>query len=118
MTYEAFFESFKKRFETADVSKIKDHLAYQFNVTGENIGGTFYVEVKDGQLFIEPYDYVDRDAMFTCMPEVLIGIADGKIDPVKAYTDGRLKVEGDITKALRLKDLIKKAAKGSKSSSL
>ena len=43
----------------ADVSDIHEHLAYQFNITGE-AEGIFYAEVKDGKLFVEPYEYFDR----------------------------------------------------------
>ena len=86
----------------ADVSDIHEHLAYQFNITGE-AEGIFYAEVKDGKLSIEPYEYFDRDAMFT---ETLFKIADGKTDPILAVTLGKLKVEGNIDKALKLKDLI------------
>ena len=48
----------------ADVSDIQEHLAYQFNITGE-AEGIFYAEVKEGKLYVEPYEYFDRDAMFT-----------------------------------------------------
>ena len=64
------------------------------------------VEVKEGQLFIEPYEYFDRDAMFICTPDVLVKIADGEMDPVWAFTTQKLKVEGNIDKALKLKDII------------
>ena len=33
-------------------------------------------------------------------------IADGKLDPVLAFTEQKLKVEGDIDKALKLKEII------------
>ena len=85
MTYSEYFASVKTRFMGADVSDITEHLAYQFNITGE-ASGIFYVEVKDGKLYIEPYEYHDRDALF-------IGTAE---------------VEGNIDKALKLKDLIER----------
>ena len=62
--------------------------------------------VKEGKLFVEPYEYFDRDAIFTCTAETLFRLAEGKIDPVLAFTTGKLKVEGNIDKALRLKELI------------
>ena len=62
--------------------------------------------MKDGKLSIEPYEYFDRDAMFTCSAETLFKIADGKTDPILAVTLGKLKVEGNIDKALKLKDLV------------
>ena len=57
-------------------------------------------------LHVEPYEYYDRDAMFICAPDVLIGIADGELDPVAAFTAQKLRVEGNIEKALRLKEII------------
>ncbi len=105
MTYADFFALVKEQFMGADVSDVQEHLAYQFNITGE-AEGIFYVEVKEGQLYVEPYEYFDRDAMFTASAETLMKIAEGKLDPVLAFTLQKLKVEGNIDKALKLKDLI------------
>lgn len=90
----------------ADVSHVQEHLAYQFNITGEG-EGIFYAEVKDGKLYVEPYEYFDRDVIFTCSADTLLKIMAGKKDPVLAFTLGQLKVEGDIDKALKLKDFVK-----------
>ena len=105
MTYSEFFSSVKTRFMGTDVSDIQEHLAYQFNITGEG-SGIFYVEVKDGQLYIEPYEYFDRDAMFTASADVFEKILNGKMDPVMAFTLQKMKVEGNFDKALKLKTLI------------
>lgn len=118
MTYAEFFYEIKNRFMGADVSDIKEHLAYQFSIEDEEAGGIFYVEVKEGKLFVEPYEYYDRDAAFVSDADTLMQIAEAKQDPVAAYFDGKLRVEGNIDKALRLKEIIelkqkqaKKAAK-------
>ncbi len=105
MTYSEFFAEVKGVFMDADVSDITEHLAFQFNIVGE-AEGIFYVEVKDGKLYVEPYEYYDRDAMFICTAERLRKIAEGTLDPVNAFLTGRLKVEGNIDKALKLKGLI------------
>ena len=107
MTFEAMFAKVKELLSGADVSGIGEHLAYQFNITGE-AQGIFYVEVKDGTLHVEPYTYNDRDAAFTCSADTLFRIAQGKADPVAAVMLGKLKVEGNIDKALKLKQLIRK----------
>ena len=96
MTYADMFSKVKGMLMDADVSDIHEHLAYQFNITGE----------AEGIFYAEPYEYFDRDAMFTCSAETLFKIADGKTDPILAVTLGKLKVEGNIDKALRLKELI------------
>lgn len=111
MKFEEFFQEIKDRFEGTDVSDIAEHLAYQFTIEDAQAGGIFYVEVKEGELYIEPYDYHDRDAGFTCTPETLRKLIDGKLDPVAAFTMRKLKVDGSIEKALRLKDLIAKKHK-------
>ena len=105
MTYEEILEKVRKEVKDTDVSMIQEHLAYQFNIHGEG-EGAFYIEVKDGQLYVEPYEYYDRDACFICDADVLFGFISGKVDPVKAFTVGKLKVEGDLTKALKLKEFI------------
>ncbi len=105
MTYEELFSKVKSEFGSADVSDIKERLAYQFNITGE-AQGIFYAEVKDGKLSVEPYEYYDRDVIFTCKAETLLKIAKGELDPVMAFTLQKLKVEGSIDKALKLKGLI------------
>lgn len=107
MTYSEYFASVKTKFMGTDVSDITEHLAYQFNVVGEE-SGVFYMEIKDGQLFIEPYEYFDRDAMFTAKADVFNKIMDGKLDPVLAFTLQKLKVEGNFDKALKINELIKR----------
>ena len=106
MTYADFFSEMKGKFMGTDVSDIHEHLAFQFNIEDEEAGGIFYVEVKDGELHVEPYEYYDRDAVFVATPEVFTKIADDKLDPVMAFTTQKLKVEGNIDKALRLKEII------------
>lgn len=112
MTYADLFYEIKGKFMGADVSDIHEHLAFQFNIEDEEAGGIFYVEVKDGVLYVEPYEYFDRDAMFICAPDVLLGIAEGSLDPVAAFTEQKLRVEGNIDKALRLKEIIELKQKG------
>ena len=107
MTYADFFAKVKELLGGADVSDIREHLAYQFNITGE-AEGIFYVEVKDGTIHVEPYEYYDRDVIFTCKAETLQKIAEGKLDPILAVTLQKLKVEGSIEKALKLKKILAK----------
>ena len=105
MTYAEFFSEIKGKFMEADISDITEHLAYQFNIVGE-ASGIFYVEAKDGKVHVEPYEYFDRDAMFTCTAETLMKLATGELDLILAVTLQKLKVEGNIDKALKLKDII------------
>ena len=89
----------------ADVSNVSEHLAFQFNITGEG-EGAFYAEVKDGVLYVEPYEYYDRDAIFICSADTLLKLASGKLDPIFAFTVGKLQVEGSLEKAMMLQKFI------------
>ena len=105
MSYEEVFVKVKEIFMKADVSRVEEHLAFQFNITGEG-AGAFYAEVKDGSLSVEPYEYYDRDATFICSADTLIRLASGKLDPVFAFTTGKLEVEGSLEKALMLQKFV------------
>lgn len=105
MTYNEVFEKVKEMFMKADVSKVDEHLAFQFNITGEG-EGSFYAEVKDGRLSVEPYEYYDRDAVFICSADTLMKLASGRLDPVFAFTTGKLKVEGSLEKALMVQKFV------------
>ncbi len=104
MTYEELVKQIKETAESADVEKIQEHVAFQFNVEGE-AAGIFYLEVKDGKADVQPYEYYDRDAVITCTAQTLLDMMSGKLDPVLAYTIHKIKVEGDLGKALLLKEV-------------
>lgn len=107
MKYEELVKSLKETCEGADVSSVKEHIAIQFNVTGE-AEGAFYLEIADGAVKIEPYEYYDRDVLVTVSGELLTDIFAGKADFVDAFNNGSLKAEGNLGKALVLKDVIEK----------
>ncbi len=104
MTYHELFKYIKEKFIGVDVSGFASDVAYQFNVRGEG-EGAFYAEIKNNVLSIEPYEYYDRNVIFECDSQVLIDIADGKLDPTKAAVSGKLKFEGDTQKAMEFKKL-------------
>lgn len=107
MRYEELVKTLKDNYESADASMIKDHIAIQFNVTGE-ASGAFYLEIADGKIHIEPYEYYDRNVLVTVSEENLISIFEGKLDFVDAFNAGTLSAEGDLLKGLALKEVIEK----------
>ncbi len=107
MTYEELVKEIKEKANEADASAIKDHVTFQFNVTGE-CAGAFYMEISNGKIHVEPYEYYDRDVLITSTAENIIKIMNGKLDPVMAFTLHKITVEGDLGKALLLKEIIKK----------
>lgn len=111
MTYEELVAKAKETYGTADASKITEHVAIQFNVTGD-AEGAFYLEIADGKVNVEPYEYYDRDVIVTTDAETLIKMAEGKLGMEAAYLTGKIKADGNLTKGLLLKELVaKKPAK-------
>ena len=113
MTYEELVKQVQEAYLDADASKVKEHLAIQFNVEGE-AAGAFYLEVAEGKLIVQPYEYHDRDALVTTKAAVLQDIAAGKLDVVKAFLTGKIKVDGNVGKAALLKEIPVRAPKEAK----
>ena len=107
MTYEELVAKLQSAYGKHDASKIKDHLAIQFNVRGE-ADGALYLEILDGKIYVEPYEYYDRDILVTISAENLIAMAEDRLDVLDAYNNGLLTAEGDLGKALLLKDVVVK----------
>lgn len=113
MTYEELVKQVQEAYLDADASKVKEHLAIQFNVEGE-AAGAFYLEVAEGKVIVQPYEYHDRDALVTTKAAVLQDIAAGKLDVVKAFLTRKIKVDGNVGKAALLKEIPVRAPKEAK----
>lgn len=107
MTYEQIVEKVRDKFDGCDTSSIEGTQAIQINLAGKNAEGVFYIEVKDGKVNVEPYDYHDNWATVTVAPTNLMKLLDGKMNPVTAYTTGKVSVTGDVQTVLRFIDLVK-----------
>lgn len=106
MTFEELVTKVRGQMAETDVSS-QPFLAVQVNITGKD-GGVFYIEIKDGKASVEPYEYNDRSCAVTMEQAKFLKLIEGKLDPVLAYTTGKLKVEGDLGKALEFSKLVKK----------
>jgi len=104
MKYEEIVQRVKDNFTSTDVSDYKKHLAIQFNITGEG-EGAFYVELNDGSVDVQPYEYYDRDVIFTMSAVDLFSMIDGNLDATKAYLSGQIGVS-NVTAALEVKKLL------------
>lgn len=105
MTYEQIFEKSKQIIMEKETDGLPGHLAVQINITGEG-SGAFYIELKDGKVYVEPYEYYDRDCVLIASAEDFLKICEGTLDPVAAFTIGKLKIEGSIDKALEFKKIV------------
>jgi putative sterol carrier protein len=113
MTYEELVKKVETAYAKADASAVDEHVAVQFNITGEG-EGAFYLEVAEGKIDIQPYEYLDRDAIVWSGADVLVDIAAGKVGITEAYSKGLLSVDGNLAKAALLEKIVLKKAPAKK----
>lgn len=94
MRYEELVEKVRNMTRNAKVSRGVGHVAFQFNVEGE-AEGAFYVELADRKVYVEPYEYYDRDIIVVTSADVILQMMEGKLQPMVAYTNEQLTVYGD-----------------------
>lgn len=107
MTMDELIAMLREKAKELDVSQA-DFLAVQVNIKDRD-PGVFYIEVKDHKISIEPYEYNDRNCALTIKMGNFIKLIEGRLDPVMAFTLGKLKVDGDLGKALEFGNLLKQS---------
>ncbi len=118
MKYEEIVAKVKKAYAKADTALVDEHLAVQVDVTGEG-EGAFYIEVADGKINVEPWEYLDHDFKIQCSAEEIVAIAEGKKKLSEEVEAGNVYVSRNVDK-VAVFDLIvakkgaKKAAKPAK----
>ena len=105
MTFEAAFKKLKEKFANVKPEMLDD-MAIQITLSDEDCGGTFYAQVKDKSLYVEPYDYKDNDAVIDITRKSLASILDGKSTFEKAVEKGEATVMGNIDKISAVKAAI------------
>jgi len=97
MRYEELIQIVREGTKNTKVSRAVGHAAFQFNVWGE-AEGAFYVEVCDGHVYVEPYEYYDRDLIIVTTADVILKLLNGSLHPRAAYTDGLMELHGDVSR--------------------
>ena len=108
MTYEEIVKKASTAAKKLDKDAIKEHAAIQIDIEGEG-EGAFYVELDNGKVDVEPYEYYDNDCKIKAAADVIIDLLSGKVDAGAALSEGKLSVEGNVEKALVLANAIKSA---------
>lgn len=107
MTFEQIITKVRQKYKDADTSEFNCIQAIQINLIGKNTQSVFYIEIKDGKVNVEPYDYHDNQAVLTVNPTNFIKILNGKLDLISACSSGKAEIGGDCTTALKIINLIK-----------
>ncbi|MDR0222039.1 MAG: SCP2 sterol-binding domain-containing protein [Oscillospiraceae bacterium] len=96
----------KDKTASFDAKSYKDFLAVQ--ITLKDLNEVFYMEIKDGELAIEPFEYNDRQANIIISSDDFVKMMNGKLNSLIAFTTGKLKIEGNVGKASELSKIFKR----------
>jgi putative sterol carrier protein len=75
-----------------------------FDLAGEG-GGQWTITVKNGQLAVAEGAAAPANATFKMKAADFTAIVNGTINPVAAFMQGRIRVEGDMAVAMQLQTL-------------
>ncbi len=107
MTYEQAFAKVKKKLEKANTSSFTSDFAIQVNLTDDDCSGIFYVAFIGGNFAVEPYDYVDNNAVIYATADDFINFVSGKID----VDSDKISVDGSVDAAKSLCGIAKTVRK-------
>ena len=97
MKYEEIVAKVKKAYAKADTALVDEHLAVQVDVTGEG-EGAFYIEVAEGKINVEPWEYLDHDFKIQCTADEIVAIAEGKKKLSEEVEAGNVYVSRNVDK--------------------
>jgi putative sterol carrier protein len=99
MTITELFESMPGRFNSEAAAGLNKTI--QWNITGDE-PGVWAFQIIDGVGHLIPGGVERADATFTIKSKDWLAIAEGRLDSMKAFMTGKLKVKGDMTLAMKM----------------
>jgi putative sterol carrier protein len=97
------FEKIPDRFDSAAWGD--QDAVLQFDVSG-NEAGQWFAAIKDGELTVGKGASPAPDMTVNAASEDLLGIINGELNAVSAFMQGRVKLDGDLTLAMKLQTLL------------
>ena len=88
MTYEELVAKMQGAFKTAKAKGV-EHTAIEFDIRGEG-EGALYMEIRDGKIDVQPYEYFDRDYKVEISAEDFIAVCEGRISLAQLTGDEAL----------------------------
>ena len=79
-------------------------VVFQYKIDGPG-GGEWYVTIKDGTCEVAEGAHSSPTTTIIMGEEDFIGLMEGKVNAMKAYTTGKLKIEGDLMKSQLIEKL-------------
>lgn len=77
---------------------------YQYHITGDG-GANFYTVINDGNLEIAEGDHDNPDITITISAQHYLDLINGQLNGQMAFMTGKLKIDGDMSLAMKLASL-------------
>jgi len=90
------FERMSERFDARAATGVE--AVFQFSISGAG-GGEWHAVVKNGACQIGQGKHAKPTTTLKMADEDFLAMVGGKLPPMKAYTSGKLKIEGDLMKS-------------------
>jgi putative sterol carrier protein len=96
----AFFESLESRIDAGRAARLEH--SYLFVIEDE---GQWFVALEEGRLRVTEGAAGEPDVTIRASGETFTKIREGRQNPATAYMTGKIKIEGDLGAAMKLKSL-------------
>jgi putative sterol carrier protein len=102
-----FFEKFEKKAAENTDAATSPNAVYQFNITGDD-GGDYNLDLTKGKTsdFVGQGVHASPGATITVSAEDWLGMLNGSLNPMQAFMSGKIKIDGDMTLAMSLQQVM------------
>ncbi len=102
-----FFEKFETKAAASPDAATSPNAVYQFNITGDG-GGEWALDLTKGKTdsFVVNGKHDSPGATITVSSEDWLGMLNGSVNPMQAFMSGKIKIDGDMTLAMSLQQVM------------
>jgi NAD(P)-dependent dehydrogenase (short-subunit alcohol dehydrogenase family)/uncharacterized OB-fold protein/putative sterol carrier protein len=104
LTVKTIFDRLPEAFQAGQAAGVD--VVFQFKISGPD-GGAWYATVKDGACEVNEGAHENPTTTIIMSDEDFVGLIEGTVNAMQAYTSGKLKIEGDLMKSQLIEKLFK-----------